>query len=129
LTIHDDVVYVTKGSGSNGVNTVYFVDTTGLACPTTGVGLPVAGARLPLAPLVYDMSHDSLQARGVAPTNMCILAGFPTVLANAHAGVSNPFGLWFADKHTLYVADEGDGTVGTTPAFYGDAAAQANAGL
>jgi hypothetical protein len=37
LTIFDNVVYYTKGSGSNGVNTVYFVDTTGKACPN-GVG-------------------------------------------------------------------------------------------
>jgi hypothetical protein len=29
LTVYDNVVYLTKGSGSNGVNTVYFIDTTG----------------------------------------------------------------------------------------------------
>jgi hypothetical protein len=29
LTIFDNVLYYTKGSGSNGVNTVYFVDSTG----------------------------------------------------------------------------------------------------
>jgi hypothetical protein len=33
LTVFNNVVYFTKGSGSNGVNTVYFVDTTGKACP------------------------------------------------------------------------------------------------
>jgi hypothetical protein len=130
LTIHDDVVYYTKGSGGNGVNTVYFVDTTGSACPTTGVGVPAADAQLPAAPLAYDMSHAGLQANGVAPTNMCILAGFPTLLASAASGVTNPFGLWFANDHTLYVADEGDGVVGSTPAtFYDHAAAQSAAGL
>jgi hypothetical protein len=36
------VLYFTKGSGSNGVNTVYFLDTTGKACPN-GTGLPAAG--------------------------------------------------------------------------------------
>ena len=46
LTIFDNVIYLTKGSGSNGVNTVYFIDTTGTACPT-GVGLPTKGAVLP----------------------------------------------------------------------------------
>ena len=46
LTVHNNVVYLTKGSGGNGVNTVYFIDTTGTACPT-GVGLPVPGAHLP----------------------------------------------------------------------------------
>src|SRR5580692_9130541 len=33
LTIYNNVLYYTKGSGSNGVNTVYFLDTTGTACP------------------------------------------------------------------------------------------------
>ena len=41
LTIFDNVLYYTKGSGSNGVDTVYFVDTTGKACPN-GVGVPAA---------------------------------------------------------------------------------------
>ena len=38
LTVYNNVVYYTKGSGSNGINTVYFVDTSGTACPATGVG-------------------------------------------------------------------------------------------
>ena len=46
MTVSDNVLYYTKGSGSNGVNTVYFVDTTGTACPN-GVGLPATGAKLP----------------------------------------------------------------------------------
>jgi hypothetical protein len=130
LTIHDDVVYYTKGSGGNGINTVYFVDTTGSACPSSGIGLPVRGALLPASPLAYDMSHATLQANGLTPTNMCILAGFPTILANAATGVANPFGLWFADDRTLYVADEGDGVTGSTPeSFYDHAAAQTGAGL
>jgi hypothetical protein len=33
LTIFDNVVYFTKGSGGKGINTVYFIDTTGTACP------------------------------------------------------------------------------------------------
>jgi hypothetical protein len=125
LTVFDDVIYYTKGSGGNGVNTVYFVDTTGLACPmmTTpansgGVGLPVSGASLPVSPLVIPVP---LPATGL-PSNMCVLAGFPTLLAKSTTGVTNPFGLWFANDHTLYVADEGDGV-------YKNAAAQAAAGL
>jgi hypothetical protein len=50
MTVFNNVLYYTKGSGSNGVNTVYFVDTTGTACPN-GVGLPAPGAKLPTAPL------------------------------------------------------------------------------
>jgi hypothetical protein len=42
LTIFDNVVYLTKGSGSNGVNTVYFIDTTRSGLPerrrTPGAG-------------------------------------------------------------------------------------------
>ncbi|HWF84241.1 MAG TPA: hypothetical protein VG222_05325 [Vicinamibacterales bacterium] len=134
LTVFNQVLYLTKGSGSNGINTVYFVDTTGLACPATsatpGVGVPLPNATLPTAPLAYDPSHTVLQASGLVPTNMCVLAGFPTLLARSTTGVTNPFGLWFADDHTLYLADEGDGATGTTPAtFYGPAASQPAAGL
>ncbi len=41
LTIYHNVVYYTKGSGGNGINTVYFIDTTGKACPD-GVGRSAA---------------------------------------------------------------------------------------
>ena len=46
MTIFNNVLYYTKGSGSNGVNTVYFVDTTGTACPN-GVGLPASAQPCP----------------------------------------------------------------------------------
>jgi hypothetical protein len=124
LTIFNNVVYFTKGSGSNGVDTVYFVDTTGTACPN-GVGLPAAGAPLPISPLAYTLS--TLQTAGL-PNNMCILAGFPTVLAKNIATPAAPFGLFFADANTLYVADEGDGYTGGTD-LYTHAAAQTTAGL
>jgi hypothetical protein len=122
LTVYDNVVYYTKG---NGVNTVYFVDTTGKACPN-GVGLPEPGAALPTSPIAYDPSL--LQTDGVYPYNMCVLQGFPTALKST---TSFPFGLWFANSHTLYVADEGNGsnTYSTTSGTYTDAAAQATAGL
>ncbi len=82
LTMFNNTLYVTKGSGSNGINTVYRVGTAGT--------LPsIAGA---------------------ATTPISILPGFPTTLAKA-AGAANYFGLWFANATTLYVADEGDGTV------------------
>jgi hypothetical protein len=124
MTVFNNVLYYTKGSGGNGVNTVYFVDTTGTACPK-GVGLPAAGAQLPTAPLSYDPA--TLQTNGL-PSNMCILAGFPTTLAKSATGVSFPFGLWFADANTLYVGDEGDGYTGGAD-LYTHAAAQTTAGL
>ncbi len=125
LTVYDNVVYYTKGSGGNGVNTVYFVDTTGKACPN-GVGLPEPGAALPTSPIAYDPAL--LQTKGVFPYNMCVLKGFPTALKST---TSFPFGLWFANSHTLYVADEGDGsnTYSATSGTYTDAAAQTTAGL
>ena len=124
MTVYNNVVYYTKGSGSNGVNTVYFVDTTGSACPH-GVGVPVAGAALPSAPLSFNAA--TLQQDGL-PSNMCILAGFPTAPAKTATTVSYPFGIWFADANTLYVADEGDGYTGGTD-LYTHAAAQTTAGL
>jgi hypothetical protein len=126
LTIFNNVLYYTKGSGSNGVNTLYFVDTTGTVCydaipnvrSANGVGLPVPGAPLPVSGLVYDPT--ALQTKGL-PDNMCILKGLPTLLASTKGGVgvSYPFGIWFANATTLYVADEGNGNTGKTVAgFY-----------
>ncbi len=123
LTVFDNVVYYTKGSGGNGVNTVYFVDTTGHACPT-GVGLPVPGAQLPTSPLAYDPSK--LQTQGLTPNDMCILKGFPTALKST---TSFPFGIWFANARTLYVADEGNGDTTFADGSYTGAAAQTGAGL
>jgi hypothetical protein len=108
LTIFDNVVYFTKGSGGNGIDTVYFIDTSGTACPH-GVGVPAAGAALPTSPTTYD--PGLLQSKGVFPYNMCILAGFPTKLAKKTTSFF-PFGLFFANANTLYVADEGDGNLG-----------------
>jgi hypothetical protein len=125
ITIFDDVVYYTKGSGGNGVNTVYFVDTTGKACPN-GVGLPVPGAKLPSSPLAY--TEEGIQHEMLSPDNMCILKGFPTELKSK---TSFPFGMWFANPTTLYVGDEGSGenAYSSTTGLYGEAAAQPTAGL
>ncbi|WP_353067166.1 hypothetical protein RBB77_10370 [Tunturibacter psychrotolerans] len=124
LTIFNNVVYFTKGSGSNGVDTVYFVDTTGTACPK-GVGVPAVGAPLPISPLPVNLS--TLQTTGLS-SNMCILAGFPTALAKSANPVAAPFGIWFANADTLYVADEGDGFASDTT-LYTHAAAQTAAGI
>jgi hypothetical protein len=124
LTIFNNVIYLTKGSGSNGVNTVYFVDTTGTACPK-GIGVPVAGATLPTTPLTApsDPSTSGL------PNNMCILSGFPSIPNKSQTTITAfPFGVWFANADTLYVADEGDGYTGGTD-LYTHAAAQTTAGL
>jgi hypothetical protein len=132
LTIFNNAIYTTKGSGGNGINTIYFIDTTGfdangrpLACPN-GVGVPGSSASLPTAPIFYNAAN--LQTLGVFPYNMCILKGFPT---ETKSMTSFPFGVWFADAKTLYVADEGDGTNSFDPVAgaYKAAAAQTTAGL
>jgi hypothetical protein len=86
-TIFNNTLYVDKGSGGNGIDTVYQVGTTGT--------LPTA-------------SNASSQTISVLP-------GFPTALASSTTSSSNPafnpFGLFFANANTLYVADEGDAVV------------------
>ena len=133
MTIFHNVLYYTKGSGSNGVNTVYFVDTKGNSCPTVtangmntagGVGVPSPNVSLPTSGVSYDPA--TLETAGL-DSNMCILRGFNTVLAKSSTN-SFPFGLWFADAHTLYVADEGDGYAGGLD-LDTHAAAQTTAGL
>jgi PEP-CTERM motif len=100
-TIFDNTLYVTKGSGSNGVNTVYQVT-------APGGGLPTAAT--------------------AATTQIAPLPGFPTFLASTTTPPAAfpygfyPFGIWFANADTLYVADEGDGVIA-------DAANDPNAGL
>ena len=142
LAAYNGVLYFSKGSGSNGVNTVYFLDTTGTACSTGGVGVPASGATLPVA---GSFTSPTYTANGsdpeLTPTNMCILKGFPTVLAKSapKAGVAGafnyPFGIWFANPTTMYVADEGSSdatysaTTGGTLGQYTIAAGQADAGL
>jgi uncharacterized protein (TIGR03437 family) len=95
LTIFNNTLYVTKGSGSNGIDTVYQVGNAGL--------LP------------------TLANAAAAP--ITVLPGLPTASAKT-AGPTNdyPFGIWFANSTTLYVADEGDGVLA-------DAAGSTTAGL
>jgi hypothetical protein len=132
LTVFNNVIYTTKGSGGNGINTVYFIDTTGNAangnpnaCPA-GTGVPSASASLPTTPIVYNAA--TVPTLGVTPYNMCVLSGFPTALKST---TSFPFGIWFANANTLYVADEGNGTTtyDATSNTFTAAAAQTTAGL
>jgi hypothetical protein len=136
IAIHDNVVYYTKGSGGNGINTVYFVDTTGKACPSTsatpGVGLPQPGAPLPSTPPAFTVTNLGTASKpnnALLPTNMCILKGFPSNLATSTTNF--PFGMWFANDHTLYIADEGSGdnTFANGQYVNSTASAQPNAGL
>ena len=103
LTVFNNTLYITKGSGGNGVNTVYQVGTPGV--------LPTGDAAT------------------LATVPITILPGFPNTTASTNT--SFPFGIFFADANTLYVCDEGDGTL-VTPAVNGnvaDAQSLATAGL
>jgi len=125
LTIFNNVLYYSKGSGGNGVNTVYWVDPTLAVCnDSNGIGLPPGSASLPTSPMVYDPTV--LQTKGLDPNNMCVLRGFPTALKST---TSFPFGIWFANATTLYVADEGNGDNTFSNGLYTTAASQTTAGL
>jgi hypothetical protein len=86
LTIFDNTVYVSKGSGGNGINTVYQLGTAG-TLPTT----------------------TNAPSGGTVNEPYTILPGFPNTAASTNSpGGDYPFGIWFANATTLYVCDEGD---------------------
>jgi hypothetical protein len=124
LTVYNNVVYMTKGSGSNGTNSVYFIDTSRTAC-TTATGTPKAFVGVPA-------TSASLPTAAGAPYPMCILRGFNQLPAKGNSAPNIfPFGLWFANPTTLYVADEGkaDLTYDADSGTYTNVAAQSGAGL
>lgn len=111
MAIYNNTLYVTKGSGGNGINTVYQVGSQGV--------LPTGNQAALLA------------------TPITILPGFPATLASGvdsngnPTPVAYPFGIWFANANTLYVCDEGDGNL-VSPPVNGNVAttdAQATAGV
>lgn len=79
LTEFAGALYFTKGSGSNGIDTVY----------TVSPGLPTLG--------------------NAANATISVVPGFPTDSAKATGGNYTPFGVFFANSTTMYVADEGSG--------------------
>jgi hypothetical protein len=106
ITEFNGALYFTKGSGSNGIQTVYTL-TNGPgaqyavgAIPQAGVG-PSAGNVLPT---VADASSTAIQ----------VLNGFPVDSARTAGGDYTPFAMFFANDHTLYVTDEGTGDAADT---------------
>src|SRR5262249_12076612 len=93
LTINpfDGALYVSKGSGSNGVDTVYKVTPSSDGLPTLANAGTATISILPGFPV--NGARDGKNSAGVVQT------------------IYHPFGLWFADPNTLYVADEGDGVL------------------
>jgi hypothetical protein len=116
LTIFDDTLYVSKGSGGNGVNTVYQIGSTGILPTTSSApGTPQSTLNFSVTPL----------------------PGFPPITDTgdtASPGGVYPFGMWFANSSTLYVCDEGDliytpGQVINGQANVADSGTLATAGL
>lgn len=87
LTIFNNTLYVSKGSGGNGINTVYQVGSVGT--------LPTG------------------TAADLATVPITILPGFPNTAASTSTAF--PFGMFFANASTLYVCDEGDGVLVSPP--------------
>lgn len=79
ITEFAGALYFTKGSGGNGIDTVYTVGSL---------------------PLVANAAAQKIS----------ILPGFPTDSARATGGNFTPFGVFFANATTMYVADEGTGS-------------------
>ena len=77
-----------KGSGSNGVNSVYQVGPAGALANGNNLGSAVAITILP----------------GFNAISQKVAESPATFTPTPH-----PFGIWFADAGTLFVADEGDG--------------------
>jgi hypothetical protein len=103
MTIFNNTLYVAKGSGGNGINTVYQVGSAGT--------LPTGSAT------------------DLAAVPITILPGLPNTAASTSTAF--PFGIWFADANTLYVCDEGDGVLVSPPVNgnVADAQSLATAGL
>ncbi len=79
VTEFNGALYFTKGSGSNGIDTVY----------TVSPGLPTL--------------------QGAAGAAVSVVPGFPTDIAKTTGGNYTPFAVFFANATTMYVTDEGAG--------------------
>jgi len=91
ITEYGDALYFTKGSGSNGIQTVYTITSE------------------PALPTVAQASAATI---GIVP-------GFPTDSAKATGGNFTPFAVFFANPTTMYVTDEGSGNATDTSTHAG----------
>src|SRR6516165_5285847 len=87
MEIFNNNLYISKGSGGNGDDGIFQV------VNGTGTGLPTAGT-----------NNTIVQLIGNQATNPATGASSPLT----------PFGFFFANPTTLYVADEGNATITTT---------------
>lgn len=96
LTNYNNTLYVSKGSGGNGLDAVYQVNPSGggYVAPGTSAGLPTSA--------------------NAATASINPIPGWPLTSTGANESktattpvVYHPFSMWFANDTTLYVADEG----------------------
>jgi hypothetical protein len=87
MTVFNNTLFVSKGSGSNGVDSVYQVGATG----ALGAGGTIGNAAITVLPGFNTLSEKVAES------------------TTHPAATPHPFGMWFADSSTLFVADEGDG--------------------
>ncbi|WP_426436686.1 hypothetical protein [Bradyrhizobium genosp. P] len=91
ITEFGGALYFTKGSGSNGMDTVYTVK-----APNS-------------LPTLYN----------AATSTIAVVPGFPTDSARATNGNYTPFAVFFANPTTVYVSDEGTGSTTDTSSHAG----------
>jgi hypothetical protein len=87
LTVFNNTLYVSKGSGSNGVDTVYQVGAAGALAN----GGSISNAAITILPGFNTLSEKVAES------------------TTHPVATPHPFGMWFGDASTLFVADEGDG--------------------
>ncbi|HEX3636404.1 MAG TPA: hypothetical protein VHV99_13085 [Paraburkholderia sp.] len=106
----DGTMYVSKGSGSNGVNTVYQMG---------AVGALANGGTLPQnAAMAIVRGFPTLNAANLIPSSSTVNPPAWTL----SEGVGYPFGMWVPTNNTslMFVADEGDlGTSAYAPSGSG----------
>ena len=102
MTNYNNTLYVTKGSGGNGLDAVYQVNPSGGAYvpPGSSAGL----ATTPDAPAASINPLPGWPLTSTGANESCDTATPP---CSPVPVVYHPFGIWFANDTTLYVADEG----------------------
>jgi hypothetical protein len=103
LANYKETVYVSKGSGGNGFDAVYQVNPSGgpYVTPGTSAGLPTS----------LNAATSSVNPLPGWPSNSTGACESKNTGVCAGAVVHHPFGIWFANDTTLYVADEGAASV------------------
>jgi hypothetical protein len=103
ITEYNGALYFTKGSGSNGIQTVYTITTAsqyGQVTPQLDVG-PSVGDVLPTV-------------AGAPSAAIQVVNGFPVDSARTNGGDYTPFAIFFPNGNTMYVTDEGTGDANDT---------------